>query len=215
MDPLAIPSAGAALLLRLFIVQPFYLPAGSMMPTLEVSDYVFVDKTAYGYNRFSLSPLFELPEAFWSRQAPERGDIVVFRTPQDTSVDYVKRVIAIAGDRVQVTDGIVYLNGKALTQKRKGPYAGSDPAYADAVIYVEALPSGRSYEIMDMGEFPDADNTQEFVVPEGHFFVLGDNRDNSNDSRFTTGYVPYENLVGKFLVCVDYHGKRLKAKPLR
>ncbi len=197
-----------ALVIRTFLFEPFSIPSGSMIPTLLVGDYLFVSKYAYGYSRhsFPLSPpLFE-GRIFGS--TPERGDVVVFKLPSDNSTDYIKRVIGLPGDRVQVIDGVLHINGEPVERARIGQYP--EGAQADGrgryTQYRETLPNGRSHVIIEESDSNHnqdlfsglPDNTREYVVPEGHIFAMGDNRDNSKDSRYRdVGPVPIENLVGR------------------
>ncbi|EFL90658.1 signal peptidase I [Ahrensia sp. R2A130] len=185
-----------AVVLRTFLFQPFNIPSGSMKPTLLVGDYIFVSKWSYGYSKhsfpFSLGP-FE--GRVWEG-IPERGDVVVFKYPNDTSKDYIKRVIGLPGDTVQMRDSVVYVNDKAVTRGEQGVFV-DEGSRRSTPIYIETQDSGRSYETIDFDPGTVADNTEAFVVPEAHYFFLGDNRDNSADSRFDVGMVPAENLVGK------------------
>ncbi len=186
-----------ALVIRSLLFQPFTIPSGSMIPTLRIGDYIIVSKYSYGYSRFSFpfSPNI-LGGSRLISSMPERGDVVVFRLPSDTSIDYVKRAVALPGDRVQMKDGRVYLNGALVPQKYMGCGDGNKPeASCWRRVYMEDL-SGYEHLIMDSG-VTRADNTREFLVPEGHVFMMGDNRDNSEDSRLSVGFVPMENLVGK------------------
>ncbi|MFM2282283.1 MAG: signal peptidase [Pseudomonadota bacterium] len=189
-----------AAVIRTVLLQPFTIPSGSMIPTLLVGDYLLVNKFAYGYSRYSL-PLYN-PEWFKGRlfgSEPERGDVVVFRLPSDTSTDYIKRLIGLPGDKVQMIDGVLHVNGKAVPKVAEGTYNSDDSETSgrDVPVYRETLDNGVSYDTLDLNPFSDGDNTQEFVVPPKHYFFMGDNRDNSLDSRFTVGYVPEENLVGR------------------
>jgi signal peptidase I len=184
-----------ALVVRTFLFQPFTIPSGSMMPTLLIGDYLFVSKYTYGFSRYSFpfSPdLFS--GRIWGGE-PKRGDIVVFKLPSDTSIDYIKRVIGLPGDRIQVIDGILHINGEPVRREQKGKWAPEEGGSAFP-IYVETLPNGVSYETLDMNPRGEGDNTGVFEVPKGHYFMMGDNRDNSLDSRFAVGFVPFENLVG-------------------
>ncbi|MDR3520190.1 MAG: signal peptidase I [Acidocella sp.] len=188
-----------AVLIRTFLFEPFFIPSGSMVPTLLVGDYVFVDKFAYGYSHFSLPfspPIFSgrIPDG-----VPKRGDVVVFRLPRDTSVDYVKRVIGLPGDTIQVTDGQLYINGTEVPRTDDGDYV--DTSSGGPVVmrrYTESLPGGRVHSILKATEDGFANNTQVYTVPPGDLFMMGDSRDNSEDSRFqdAVGYVPIENVLG-------------------
>ncbi|MEJ6781446.1 signal peptidase I [Aminobacter sp. Piv2-1] len=188
-----------ALVIRTFLFQPFSIPSGSMRPTLLEGDYLFVTKWAYGYSRFSL-PLS--PNLFSGRifgSDPERGDVVVFKFPPNPSLDYIKRVIGLPGDRVQMKGGVLYINGTAVPREKVGQIDNPDITEENRPVdvYRETLPNGVSYDTLDLTPNAIGDDTREFVVPEGHFFMMGDNRDNSTDSRFTVGFVPAENLVGR------------------
>jgi signal peptidase I len=193
-----------ALVIRTFLFQPFTIPSGSMKATLLVGDYLFVSKFSYGYSHYSI-PLS--PPIFSGRifgREPERGDIVVFRLPKDDSTDYIKRVIGLPGDRVQMKDGLLYINDRAVERKRLDDFIGEDPCgSADATARVkrwkETLPNGVSYETLDCVDNGFYDNTNVYTVPPGNFFMMGDNRDNSTDSRVLSavGYVPFENIVGR------------------
>ena len=185
---------------RTFLWQPFNIPSASMVDTLLVGDYVIVNKFAYGYSRYSLP--FGLP-LFSGRvfgAAPERGDIVVFKLPRDNATDYIKRVIGLPGDRIRVRGGIVYINGEAAPQSFVGDVEVDGPfgVKTDAKRFRETLPGGRSHDIIDMYEASAGDNTGEYIVPDGYYFMMGDNRDNSTDSRSDdVGMVPYVNIVGR------------------
>jgi signal peptidase I len=186
-------------LIRTVLVQPFTIPSGSMMPTLLVGDYIFVNKFAYGYSKYSLP--FS-PDLFNGRifgSDPKRGDIVVFRFPPNPSIDYIKRCVGLPGDRIQMKNGVLYVNDQPVPKVADGSFNSDyskDPGQ-NIPVFRETLPNGVTYDTLD--ESPDTlgDNTREFIVPAGHYFMMGDNRDNSADSRFDVGYVPAENLVGK------------------
>jgi len=186
------------------LFQPFRIPSSSMEGTLEIGDYLFVSKFTYGYSQYSF-PFFT-PVAFAGRvmdSPAKRGDVVVFRLPEDPTQDYIKRVVGLPGDRVQMIDGVLYINGEPCKQEPAEPYVLVD-AYGETLTinrYKETLPNGRQHYILDAeAGKPGADNTQEFVVPPGHYFMMGDNRDNSSDSRMAdsgVGFVPEVNLVGR------------------
>jgi signal peptidase I len=188
-----------ALVIRTLLFQPFSIPSGSMRPTLLEGDYLFVTKWAYGYSRYSLpfSPdLFS--GRIWGAE-PKRGDVVVFKFPPDPSLDYIKRVIGLPGDRVQMKHDELYINGVVVPRKKIGQIDNPDITEVDRPVdvYRETLPNGVSYDTLDLTPNGLGDDTREFVVPPGHYFMMGDNRDNSSDSRFSVGYVPAENLVGR------------------
>jgi signal peptidase I len=187
-----------ALVFRTLLFQPFNIPSGSMKATLLVGDYLFVSQYSYGYSHYSL-PLS--PPLFSGRvlaSTPERGDVVVFRLPKDDSTDYIKRVIGLPGDRIKMVDGLLHINGVPIKRERVGDFL-DDETGGRVRRWRETLPNGVSYESLDLQDNGSLDNTQEYVVPPGHYFMMGDNRDNSADSRVLSavGYVPFENLVGK------------------
>jgi len=190
-----------AMIVRVFLYQPFNIPSASMFPTLLVGDYLFVSKFSYGYSRFSFpfSPnLFS--GRFWASE-PARGDVAVFKLPRDSRTDYIKRVIGLPGDEIQMIDGVLQINGKPVVKKRINDFLVKD-AFGNArriARYQEILPNGVKYPVLDLTPQGISDNTAVYKVPEGHYFMMGDNRDNSTDSRVLSavGYVPLENFIGR------------------
>lgn len=205
---------------RSFIFSPFNIPSESMLPRLENGDYLLAAKWPYGYSSYSLpfsAPL--LPKRIFASQ-PERGDVAIFKAPPGNDVDYIKRVIGLPGDTVQMKEGVLHLNGKAVPKVRVEDFVIAVTPNTDCVSgefavteadgrqtchypqFRETLPNGKSYNVLDLGQ-RDADNTVPTVVPEGQLFLMGDNRDNSMDSRFPAmegggiGLVPQDNLVGR------------------
>ncbi|MFC5385710.1 signal peptidase I [Aquamicrobium segne] len=188
-----------ALVIRTLLFQPFSIPSGSMRPTLLEGDYLFVTKWAYGYSRYSLP--FS-PDLFSGRiwgSEPERGDVVVFKFPPNPSIDYIKRVVGLPGDKIQMRGGQLFINDEGVAREMIGQVDNRDITEVSRPvdIYRETLPNGVSYETFDLTQNGIGDDTREFIVPEGHYFMLGDNRDNSADSRFNVGFVPYDHLVGR------------------
>ncbi len=192
-----------ALIFRTFLFHPFNIPSGSMEPTLLIGDYLFVSKFSYGYSRYSFPVDFSFIHGrIWEGAGPTRGDIAVFRPPREPDTDYIKRVIGLPGDRIQVRDGILYINDEAVKREPAGEWEGEGRFGATGPIkeYRETLPNGVSYITLDMTESGPGDNTKVYEVPPDHYFMMGDNRDNSQDSRFLdgpVGFVPAENLIGR------------------
>ena len=187
-----------ALVIRSFLFQPFSIPSGSMRPTLLEGDYLFVSKYSYGYSKHSFPfspPLFS--GRIWGAE-PTRGDVIVFKFPPNPSLDYIKRLIGMPGDKIQMKDGALYINDVAVPREKTRQIDDFDVTQEHRAVdvYRETLPNGVSFDTLDLGETV-GDNTREFIVPEGHYFMMGDNRDNSSDSRFSVGFVPYDNLEGR------------------
>jgi signal peptidase I len=190
-----------ALVIRTFLFQPFNIPSGSMKETLLVGDYLFVSKFSYGYSYYSFP--FS-PPLFSGRiiaSPPDRGDVVVFRLPKDDSTDYIKRVIGLPGDRIQMIAGLLHINGQPVKRERIEDYIETEESERATRVkrWRETLPNGVSYTTLDLVDNGFYDNTPEYNVPPGQYFMMGDNRDNSTDSRVLSqvGYVPFENLIGR------------------
>ncbi len=190
-----------AMLIRTFLFEPFNIPSGSMKPTLLVGDYLFVNKPAYGYSKYSFPfALAPINDRVWDKP-PQRGDVIVFKLPTNPKVDYIKRLIGLPGETIQMKNGRLYINDKIVEREALGidQDEGIDATDAPLYHYLETLPGGVVHEIYEEGDSEILDNTQLYTVPENHYFMMGDNRDNSQDSRVShmVGYVPYENLVGR------------------
>jgi len=190
-----------AVVFRTFLFQPFNIPSGSMKETLLVGDFLFVSKFSYGYTHFSLPfspPLFS--GRIWGSE-PKRGDIVVFRLPKDDSVDYIKRVIGLPNDKIQMIGGVLHINGKPVERERVEDFVETDAegTTTRAKRWRETLPNGVSYTTLNLVDNSFYSNTPVYEVPPGHYFMMGDNRDNSQDSRVMSavGYVPLENIIGR------------------
>lgn len=189
-----------ALVIRTFLYEPFNIPSGSMKPNLMIGDYLFVSKYSYGYSRYSLPFGLPLIPGRVMAHTPKRGDVAVFKLPTNTRTDYIKRVIGLPGDRIQMRNGRLYINRKRVDRDPMGVIIDTESDGRDVRmdVYTETLPGGVNHIIYEESDNGPLDNTAEYVVPEGHYFMMGDNRDNSQDSRVTelVGYVPFENFVG-------------------
>lgn len=198
-------AAVIALTIRSFLFEPFNIPSGSMLPTLQVGDYLFVEKYAYGYSKYSFPmDIIRFDGRIFGRH-PARGDIAVFRQPKRPEIDYIKRVIGLPGDVVEMRNGILFINGSPVPREFKGrekyserPREGS---FRLVDRYIETLPGGVKHSIYEVSDNERLDDTPAYKVPEDFYFVMGDNRDASMDSRAMAevGLVPAENLVGRAL----------------
>lgn len=204
-----------ALVVRVFFYQPFNIPSGSMKETLLIGDYLFVSKLSYGYSRYSFPYSPNLFEGRIFADKPERGDVAVFKLPRDNQTDYIKRVIGLPGDTIEMRDGVLYINDTAVPKKRKGTFKTTNYNGRETAIpsFEETLPNGVTYTVLDADRNGVFDNTRPVTVPEGYYFMMGDNRDNSTDSRAThdVGLVPFENFIGRaeiifFSAAVDEPG---------
>ncbi len=190
-----------ALVLRVVLFQPYTIPSESMEPGLLTGDYIVISKFDYGWSRYSFPFNPPLPKGRLFGRDPKRGDVVVFQLPRDTSIAYIKRIIGLPGDRVQVRGGTILVNGKAIARTRLGP--AQDPGAIGLTVMrdQERRADGKPYVTFDRGAGYAGDDTGVYVVPKGQYFAMGDNRDNSLDSRWPTalgvGFVPAENLAGK------------------
>ncbi len=191
-----------AVTIRTLAYEPFSIPSGSMIPTLLVGDYLFVSKFSYGYSRHSLPFSLPLFDGRFFASPPERGDVAVFKYPvRDSNFekDYIKRIVGLPGDTMQVNSGVLHINGKPVRRRKIGEFELGGALHRDLKVplYIETLPNGRRHQLIEVeGDFGRMDRTREYTVPPGHYFAMGDNRDNSLDSRFGW-FVPTENLVGR------------------
>jgi signal peptidase I len=190
------------MIIRTFLYEPFNIPSGSMLPTLKVGDYLFVSKPAYGYSKHSFPFGLAEFEGRMSEALPKRGDVVVFKLPSNTKIDYIKRIIGMPGDTVQMIRGRLYLNGELVEREAVGMVEEqSDPTFEPRRLleYIETLPGGIMHSIFEQSDSGELDNTPLYTVPDRHYFMMGDNRDNSQDSRVQglVGFVPFENIIGR------------------
>jgi signal peptidase I len=189
-----------AIIIRSFLIQPFYIPSSSMEPSLLVGDRLFVTKYSYGYSKHSFPFSPKLFNGRIMSKNPKRGDVIVFKTPADNRTDYIKRLIGLPGDEIQFIDSNLFLNNSEILKSRisKNDKIFCGKKSIDVFTFEELLPNGKKYITVYMKDFTYK-NSDLFIVPEDHYFFLGDNRDCSKDSRFLTsvGYVHKDNLVGK------------------
>jgi signal peptidase I len=186
-------------IVRSFFFEPFHIPSSSMKPGLLIGDYIFVAKYSYGYSRYSFPFGFDFFDGRIWESEPKRGDIAVFRLPSDPRINYVKRIVGLSGDRIQMRDGVLFINDEEVKKIADGVFDDEDSGIKIEIRkFLETLPNGKIATTLDQTTSPQ-DNTGIYEVPQGHYFMMGDNRDNSQDSRFLThvGYVPKENLVGR------------------
>ncbi len=198
-----------AMIIRSFWFEPFRIPSGSMYPTLYVGDYLFVSKYTYGYSRYSLPFGLPLIKGRIFAEEPKRGDVVVFKFPQDNRTDFIKRVVGLPGDLVKFVNGRLYVNGVRVKREMIEDFVirdenGNAERYRQ---YTETLPGDFKHNILELSDNESVDNVLEVEVPKGHYFVCGDNRDRSDDSRLSVGFVPAENLVGKARFLFFSHGQ--------
>ncbi|MFA5955906.1 signal peptidase I [Hyphomicrobium sp.] len=197
---IVVEALAIAMFVRVFFYQPFNIPSGSMKETLLIGDYLFVSKLSYGYSRFSFP--FS-PDLFSGRiwgAPPKRGDVAVFKLPRDNSTDYIKRVMGLPGDEIQMKDGQVFINGVGVPKVPAGEFTTWEEGHERTIpVFEETLPNGVKYKVLDSDPNGPYDNTGVYKVPPDHYFMMGDNRDNSTDSRVRSavGFVPYENFIGR------------------
>ena len=190
-----------ALTLRTFAFEPFSIPSGSMKPTLLEGDYLFVSKYSFGYSKHSFPMSFPTFTGRIFGKYPERGDVAVFKFTQNTKIDYIKRIVGLPGDTVQVKNGVLYLNSVPIERQHKGRWSAKDRNNVMQTydIYQEKLSNDFIYHVLDATPNGMLDNTDIYTVPKGHVFAMGDNRDQSSDSRILSqlGFIPFNHLVGR------------------
>jgi len=190
--------------IRSFIVEPFKIPSGSMKPNLLVGDFLFVSKWDYGYSRYSFPFGLPLFNGKLLEKSPKRGDIIVFKLPTKESINYVKRLVAMPGETIKISEGMIYVKKKGANEFRMYSQKLLEPFFDDQynadIMRLQENNTNRNYEVLNLSNNSMLDNTNEFYVPNDHYFFMGDNRDNSSDSRDirnTVGFVPKENIIGK------------------
>ena len=189
-----------AIVIRTFLFEPFNIPSASMYPALKIGDYLFVEKYSYGYSRYSFPMNLATFEGRYGSGRPARGDIAVFRQPKQPTIDYIKRIIGLPGDTIQMIEGRLYINSQIVPREFIGTEEVRDKdGFRIYQKYAETLPNGVKHNIYELSDQDSYDNTVVYTVPEGHYFAMGDNRDASMDSReqVQVGFVPEDNLVGR------------------
>ena len=191
----------SAFVIRTFFFEPFNIPSGSMFPTLEIGDYLFVSKYSYGYSGKTVPFLGMVTDERVGGSPPEQGDVAIFKLPSDPRIDYIKRIIGLPGDTIQVLDGRLYINGTVVDRQRiaDATFANKEGRRNTYRQYIETLPNGLKHRILELSDSEPLDNTIPYQVPDGYVFAMGDNRDQSQDSRVLdkVGFIPMNNLVGK------------------
>ena len=206
--------------IRSFIVEPFKIPSGSMKPNLLVGDFLFVTKWDYGYSRYSFPFGLPLFDGKLLEKSPKRGDIIVFKLPTKESINYVKRLVAMPGETIKISEGMIYVKKKGANEFRMYSQKLLEPFFDDQynadIMRLQENNTNRNYEVLNLSNNSMLDNTNEFLVPNDHYFFMGDNRDNSSDSRDirnTVGFVPKENIIGKvrfIFLSIDTQFKLIK-----
>ena len=206
--------------IRSFIVEPFKIPSGSMKPNLLVGDFLFVSKWDYGYSRYSFPFGLPLFDGKLLEKSPKRGDIIVFKLPTKESINYVKRLVAMPGETIKISEGMIYVKKKGANEFRMYSQKLLEPFFDDQynadIMRLQENNTNRNYEVLNLSNNSMLDNTNEFLVPDDHYFFMGDNRDNSSDSRDTrntVGFVPKENIIGKvrfIFLSIDTQFKLIK-----
>lgn len=206
--------------IRSFIVEPFKIPSGSMKPNLLVGDFLFVSKWDYGYSRYSFPFGLPLFDGKLLEKSPKRGDIIVFKLPTKESINYVKRLVAMPGETIKISEGMIYVKKKGANEFRMYSQKLLEPFFDDQynadIMRLQENNTNRNYEVLNLSNNSMLDNTNEFLVPNDHYFFMGDNRDNSSDSRDirnTVGFVPKENIIGKvrfIFLSIDTQFKLIK-----